>query len=248
LIERLAEEGVTATPARFSPDLVWVEGQQPLVGLRAFKEGWCTAQDESEALVARLVAPQPHERLLDLCAAPGGKCTHLAELMGDEGEVWALERAESRMTSLQTTVDRLGTHAVHVVQGDGRTYTFPMPFDRVLVDSPCSGLGVLARRADARWRKGPEMLDEMPPIQLELLAAGGRRARPGGVLVYSVCSFEPEETTEVVERFLRQQPSFVLESAAGLLPDEVVDEHGFMRLLPHVHGCDGAFAARFRRT
>jgi len=145
-------------------------------------------------------------------------------------------------------VTRLGTHSVHVVQGDGRTYTFPMPFDRVLVDAPCTGLGVLARRADARWRKGPEMLVEMPPIQLDLLVAGGRRARPGGVLVYSVCSFEPEETTEVVEDFLDQNPQFVLESATGLLPDEVLDEHGFMRLTPHVHGCDGAFAARFRRT
>jgi len=248
LVARLAEVDVAASAARFSPDLIWIDSHQAPGGLEAFKQGLCTAQDESEALVARLVAPQQHERVLDLCAAPGGKCTHLAELMGDEGEVWAIERAEARVASLQANVERLGTHAVHVVQGDGRTYTFPMPFDRVLVDAPCSGLGVLARRADARWRKGPEVLREMPPIQLELLAAGGRRARPGGVLVYSVCSFEPEETTEVVERFLHQSPSFVLESAAGLLPDEVVDEQGFMRVLPHVHGCDGAFAARFRRT
>jgi 16S rRNA (cytosine967-C5)-methyltransferase len=116
------------------------------------------------------------------------------------------------------------------------------------VDAPCSGLGVLGRRADARWRKGPEILDEMPPLQLELLVAGGRQARPGGVLVYSVCSFEPEETTGVVERFLDEHPAFVLESASGLLPDEAVDDQGFMRVLPHVHGCDGAFAARFRKT
>jgi 16S rRNA (cytosine967-C5)-methyltransferase len=248
LIEKLAAAGVTASPARFSPDLVWVEGHHAPGSLAAFKQGLCTAQDESEALVCRLVAPQATERILDLCAAPGGKCTHLAELMGDDGEVWALERNEARVLALQANVDRLGTHAVHVVQGDGRNYTFPMPFDRVLVDAPCSGLGVLARRADARWRKEPVMLDDMPPIQLELLAAGGRRARPGGVLVYSVCSFEPEETTEVVEDFLRDNPQFVLESAAGLLPDEVVDENGFMRVYPHVHGCDGAFAARFRRT
>jgi 16S rRNA (cytosine967-C5)-methyltransferase len=248
LIERLAAEEVTASPARYAPQLVWIEGNHAPGRLAAFKQGLCTAQDESEALVSQLVAPQAHERLLDLCAAPGGKCTHLAELMGDEGEVWAMERNEARVTSLQTTVARLGTHSVHVVQGDGRTYTFPMPFDRVLVDAPCTGLGVLARRADARWRKGPEMLDEMPPIQLELLVAGGRRARPGGVLVYSVCSFEPEETTEVVEDFLHQNPQFVLESATGLLPEGVVDENGFMRVYPHVHGCDGAFAARFRRT
>ena len=248
LIERLAAEGVQATPARGSPDLVWIDGHQAPGSLAAFKEGWCTVQDESEALVSRLVAPVPHERLLDLCAAPGGKCTHLAELMGDEGEVWAMERAEPRVASLEATVARLGTHAVHVVQGDGRNYAFPMPFDRVLVDAPCTGLGVLGRRADARWRKGPEMLAEMPPIQLELLAAGGRRARPGGVVVYSVCSFEPEETDAVVERFLRQHSQFVLETAAGILPDEVVEPSGFMRVLPHVHGCDGAFAARFRKT
>jgi 16S rRNA (cytosine967-C5)-methyltransferase len=205
-------------------------------------------QDESEALVCRLVAPQPHERLLDLCAAPGGKCTHLAELMGDEGEVWAMERAEGRVEALEQAIHRLGLHSIHVQLGDGRTYNFPMPFDRVLVDAPCSGLGVLARRADARWRKGPEVLREMPPLQFELLTAGARRLRPGGVLVYSVCSFEPEETTQIVERFLRGHSAFVLESASGLLPDAVLDSQGFAQTLPHVHGCDGAFAARFRRT
>jgi 16S rRNA (cytosine967-C5)-methyltransferase len=248
LIERLAAAGVTATPARLATELVWIDGTHAPGALAAFKQGLCTVQDESEALVSRLVAPQPHERLLDLCAAPGGKSTHLAELMEDEGEVWAMERAEARVAALETTVARLGTHAVHVVLGDGRNYPFPMPFDRVLVDAPCSGLGVLGRRADARWRKGPELLRELPPAQLDLLAAGGRRARPGGVLVYSVCSFEPEETTEVVERFLRQNPAFVLESVQGLVPDELVDADGFMRVLPHVHGCDGAFAARFRKT
>jgi len=248
LIERLAAEGVTASPARYSPDLVWIEDQVAPGALVAFRSGLCTVQDESEALVSRLVAPEPHERLLDLCAAPGGKCTHLAELMGDEGEVWAMERAEARVPSIENTIARLGMHAIHVVQGDGRNYAFPMPFDRVLVDAPCSGLGVLGRRADARWRKGPEVLREMPPIQLELLQAGARRARPGGVVVYSVCSFEPEETVGVVERFLRAQPQMVLESVAGILPDTVVDDDGFMRVLPHVHGCDGAFAARFRKT
>ena len=248
LLERLAADGVEASPAGLSPDLVWVDSHHAPGTLAAFREGLCTVQDESEALVGRLVDPRPHERVLDLCAAPGGKCTHLAERMTDEGEVWAVERNESRMPSLVSSIERLGVHSVHVVQGDGRTYVFPMPFDRVLVDAPCSGLGVLGRRADARWRKGPEVLREMPPIQLELLVAGGRRARPGGVLVYSVCSFEPEETTDVVERFLRQNPQFVIESAAELLPAAALGEDGFMRLLPHVHGCDGAFAARFRKT
>ncbi|MGH7740697.1 MAG: 16S rRNA (cytosine(967)-C(5))-methyltransferase RsmB [Candidatus Eiseniibacteriota bacterium] len=248
LIARLAEEGAAASAARLANELVWLDSPASPAALAAFKKGYCTVQDESETLVGALVDARLHDRILDLCAAPGGKCTHLAERMGDEGEVWALEKTESRVPSLNATVERLGLHCIHVVEGDGRSYEFPMPFDRVLVDAPCSGLGVLGRRADARWRKGPEVLREMPPIQLELLLAGGRRARPGGVLVYSVCSFEPEETTELVERFLRQSPQFVLETASGLLPDEVVGADGFMHVLPHVHGCDGAFAARFRRT
>ena len=215
--------------------------------LHSFREGLCTAQDESEALVGRVVDPKSNERVLDLCAAPGGKSTHLAERMGDEGEVWAMERDAHRVETLKTTLERLGTHSVHVVHGDGRTYEFPMPFDRVLVDAPCSGMGVLARRADARWRKGPEVLAEMPPVQLELLRSAARRVVPGGLLVYSVCSFEPEETDHVVARFLVEHPDWQLESVAGSVPDAVVTEEGFMRVLPHRHGCDGAFAARFRK-
>jgi 16S rRNA (cytosine967-C5)-methyltransferase len=248
LIERLAAEGVIATPGTLSPDLVWVEGYHSPGALRCFREGLCTAQDESEALVGRVVAPQPHERLLDLCAAPGGKSTHLAELVGDEGEVWAMERDPHRVASLEATIARLGEHAIHVVHGDGRTYAFPMPFDRVLVDAPCSGFGVLGRRADARWRKGPEVLAEMPAVQLELLESASHRLVPGGTLVYSVCSFEPEETDDVVKRFLETHPGFRLESVGGSVPDSVVTPEGFLRVLPHAQGCDGAFAARMRKA
>ncbi len=248
LVAHLQREEVEARLAELSPDLVWVDGHHAPGALKAFRDGWCTAQDESESLVGRVVAPLKHERLLDLCAAPGGKSTHLAELIGDEGEVWAMERDAHRVASLEATITRLGVHAVHVVHGDGRTYAFPMPFDRVLVDAPCSGLGVLGRRADARWRKGPEVLVEMPEVQLELLDAASRRVVPGGLLVYSVCSFEPEETDHVIERFLATHPNFTRESVAGVAPDAVVTPEGTMRVLPHAHGCDGAFAARLRKA
>ncbi len=248
LLAALARDGVGARAAALSPDLVWLEAGESPLALAAFRDGRCTAQDESEALVGRFVAPERSERLLDLCAAPGGKCTHLAELVGDDGEVWALERAEARVVGLRATVERLGTTCVHVVQGDGRTYAFPMPFDRVLVDAPCSGLGVLGRRADARWRKDAATLEELPPVQLELLEAGARRVRPGGLLVYSVCTFEPEETDAVVERFLAAHGEFRRESARGVLPEAVVREDGAMLVLPHVHGCDGAFAVRLRKS
>lgn len=247
LVAALAAEEVEARLAERSPDLVWVDGQNAAGRLAAFNEGLCTAQDESEALVARIVAPEPNERVLDLCAAPGGKCTHIAELMNDEGEVWALERDGHRVASLEATIARLGTKSIHVVHGDGLDHEFPMPFDRVLVDAPCSGFGVLGRRADARWRKEPTLFEELPALQLDLLFAGARRVRPGGVLVYSVCSFEPEETEEVVAKFLAEHERFTLESVAGLVPDDVVTPEGWMRVLPQVHGCDGAFAARFRK-
>ena len=247
LIELLAREGVEARVAELSPDLVWVEGHHSPGALHSFREGLCTAQDESEALVGRVVAPKPHERVLDMCAAPGGKSTHLAELMGDDGEVWALERDAHRVETLRTTLERLGTTSVHVVHGDGCTYEFPMPFDRVLVDAPCSGMGVLARRADARWRKGPEVLAEMPPVQLDLLRAAAKHVAPGGLLVYSVCSFEPEETDHIVARFLTEHPGWTVESVAGMVPDAVVTLEGYMRVLPHMHGCDGAFAVRLRK-
>ncbi len=247
LMEMLAREGVESRVAELSPDLVWVEGHHSPGALHCFREGLCTAQDESESLVGRVVAPRPHERILDLCAAPGGKSTHLAELMGDEGEVWAMERDVHRVETLKATLERLGTHSVHVVHGDGRTYVFPMPFDHVLVDAPCSGMGVLARRADARWRKGPEVLAEMPPVQLELLRSAARHLSPGGSLVYSVCSFEPEETEHVVARFLAEHPGWVIESVAGSVPAAVVTPEGTMLVLPHRHGCDGAFAVRLRK-
>ncbi|MFM7230800.1 MAG: 16S rRNA (cytosine(967)-C(5))-methyltransferase RsmB [bacterium] len=247
LVELLAREGVEARIGTLSPDLVWVEGHHSPGALHCFQAGLCTAQDESEALVARVVAPRKHDRVLDLCAAPGGKSSHLAELMGDEGEIWAMERDPHRVETLEATLSRLGVHSVHVAQGDGRTYEFPMPFDRALVDAPCSGMGVLARRADARWRKGPEVLAEMPPVQLELLAAAARHLAPGGTLVYSVCSFEPEETDHVIARFLATHPGWTLESVADSVPASVVTPEGTMRVLPHLHGCDGAFAARLRK-
>ena len=247
LTKRLAAEGVASVPGRWSPSTVWIEGEADLSHLPPLARGDATVQDESETLVGFLLAPRPGERVLDLCAAPGGKTGHLAELMGDRGEVVAVDKHPARARALRKSIERLGIKSARVVEGDALDLAWDAPFDRVLVDAPCSGLGVLARRADARWRKKPEIFATMPPVQLALLEAGARAVRPGGTLVYSVCSFEPEETTEIVRGFLEAHPEFTPFDAHGLVPDDVVTPEGQVRLLPHVHGTDGAFAARFTR-
>jgi len=247
LIRRLADEGVAATPGEWAPSSVWLEGEVDLAHMGVLSRGDATVQDESETLVSLLVAPKSGERVLDLCAAPGGKTGHLAELMGDRGEVVAIDKHPARVTALKKSVERLGLHSVEVREGDALTLTWERPFDRVLVDAPCSGFGVLARRADARWRKKADLFETMPRVQDELLDAGARAVRPGGTLVYSVCSFEPEETTAVVHRFLEKHPEFTVSDARQALPEGVVTPEGFLTCLPHVHGTDGSFAARFTR-
>jgi 16S rRNA (cytosine967-C5)-methyltransferase len=248
LIQRLQNDGVAAAPGRFSPSTVWIEGDASIAELAVLARGDATVQDESETLVGLLLAPRPGERVLDLCAAPGGKTSHLAELMGDRGEVIAVELHEARARALRRTIERLHLKSVRVVEGDATTMDLGHPYDRVLVDAPCSGLGVLARRADARWRKKPELLAKMPSIQRALLDAGARAVRPGGVLVYSVCTFEPEETHDLVRGFLADHPQFRVGDGRSFLPDEVVTKDGFMLTLPHVHGTDGAFAVRLERA
>ena len=247
LMRRLADAGVMATPGRWAPSSVSLEGEADLAHLAVLSRGDATVQDESETLVGLLVAPKPGERVLDLCAAPGGKTGHLAELMGDRGLVVALDKRAARVKALAKGVERLGLHSVEVREGDALTLAWDEPFHRVLVDAPCSGFGVLARRADARWRKKPDLFETMPRVQDELLDAGARAVRPGGTLVYSVCSFEPEETTAVVHRFLERHPDFAPFDAREVLPAEVVTPEGHLLCLPHVHGTDGSFAARFTR-
>ena len=248
LLHRLENDDVAAEASRLAPMHVTLTGDVDFASLPVVQRGDATVQDESETLVGHVVDPKPGERVLDLCAAPGGKTTHLAELMGDRGEVVAVERNPARARVLERNVERLGLRSVSIVSGDAREMSFDASFDRVLVDAPCSGLGVLARRADARWRKSPEGIAEMQAVQRELLEAGARAVRPGGVLVYSVCTFEPEETEGVVSWFGERHAEFRRTPIRETVPTEVLSETGALLCLPHRHGTDGVFATRWERA
>jgi 16S rRNA (cytosine967-C5)-methyltransferase len=197
--------------------------------------------------VARVLAPENGEVVVDLCAAPGGKTTQIAELMGDKGIVVAVDINPVRLAYVAVNSKRLGLHSVKPVAGDGRNLSV-RGADRVLVDVPCSGTGVLAKRPDLRWNRRMEDIGRLAKLQLELLKNGSGMLRPGGVLVYSTCSLETEENQGVVEEFLSESPGFELERIDNNLPNALVSDGRYLFVTPQEHGVDGAFAARMART
>ncbi len=220
----------------------------------AFAEGRFTLQDEASQLVVDLLDPQPGERVLDACAAPGTKATAAAERVGASGAVLALDRHARRLALAARDARRLGLGNLAIRECD---VTSSLPeevegsrWDRVLVDAPCSGLGTLRRHPDLRWRLDPRDPETLGASQLAILRGAARALRPGGVLVYSVCTFEPEETDAVVEAFLAAAPDFRRAPRASL-PAQLapaLDMEGSLRTLPHRHDTDGFFAVRLERT
>jgi len=242
----LTQQGAQVEPGPWAPQALRVRGMGAVRDNPAFQAGLFTVQDEGAQLVAHVVDPKPGERVIDLCAAPGGKTTHLAELMGNEGEVVAVDVHPGKLGLVARAAERLGVTIISTAAGDGRTMPGRIePADRVVVDAPCSGLGVLRRRPDLRWRKRPEELPALARLQGELLMAAAALTRPGGTLVYSTCSTEPEETTGVVKAFLASRPDFVADDLP--LPESVAQDVGGY-LYPHRHGTDGFFIARLRKV
>jgi 16S rRNA (cytosine967-C5)-methyltransferase len=202
-------------------------------------------------MVAFLLDPQPGERVLDTCAAPGGKATHLAQLMGNDGEVLAMDNSGSKLPLILETAVRLGitnirTRAADLLQSAALP---PAAFDRVLLDAPCSGLGVIRRNPEAKWRLTPDDITRLAAVQKTMLKNAARLLRPGGVLVYSTCSTSLQENEDVVRDFLSRHPDCVLENLSELFPQyrEIFSKDGMFRAWPHRHAMDGFFAARLRK-
>lgn len=204
-------------------------------------------------LVSRLLNPQPGEDVLDLCSAPGGKAMHLATIMGDQGSVLAIDLYSQRLKLVDEAARRQGLSIIRTEKMDGRNLPLSTRsnFHRVLLDAPCSGLGVIRRKADLKWRRQPEDINSLASLQLELLNGAYQALRPGGVLIYSACTLEPEETVEVVTSFLQQEKSAQLSMLSPLLPEEIKGEEkkeGMIYFLPHKHDLDGFFVARIRKS
>jgi 16S rRNA (cytosine967-C5)-methyltransferase len=205
-INSLVELDLDDVPGRREDEAIVVEGRFDALAHPGYAAGAFMPQSRASQLVAPIVDPQPGERVLDLCAAPGGKTTHLAALMDGVGEVVAVERHPQRARALQATCERMRAHNVTVVTADAKTFEGEARFDRVLLDPPCSGLGTLRSHPDLRWRVSPADIDRLAAEQDALLAAARRALRPGGTLVYSICTLSPGEERLVTDDVWRTLP------------------------------------------
>ncbi len=268
VLDRLEAEGISAKETSVSPLGLTLDKCGYPGHLSVVQEGWCYIEDEAAQLIPPLLDPQPGERVLDACAAPGGKTTHLAQLMQNQGTIIALDRQRERLTRLTDNCQRLGIEIVHTHERDVATNgpnTMPTtqdspssaalsltePFDRILVDAPCSGLGILRRHPEGKMLKQFSTIEQSRHMQKQILDRVCTLLRPGGILVYSACSIEPEETTEVVSAFCQEHPEFQPEpvtpwmATAGL---SLVSDHGHLCTAFQSFTMDGFFACRLKKS
>ena len=249
----LAAAGHQAHPCTFTPEGIMVDqrGENPLPG---DAEGWYQVQDEASILMAHLLDAQPGERILDACAAPGGKTTHLAALTDNQADILALDKYPRRVELIEESVKRLGCASVSARCWDlTETPDFleVQSFDRVLLDAPCSGLGVLRRNPEGRWNKSPVNLRELAVLQRQILENIVPIIKPGGKLLYSVCTFSHAETDAIIDNFLQDHAEFTLENLGEQFSRNWADlftDRGTLRSYPHRHNnMDAFFAARLQR-
>ncbi|KAG5546725.1 hypothetical protein RHGRI_018786 [Rhododendron griersonianum] len=250
-----AVESALAVPHEISPnldDFVRIKiGMQSVMQAGLLKEGLCSVQDESAGLVVSIVDPQSGESIIDCCAAPGGKTLFMAAQLSGQGAVSAIDINKGRLRILKETAKLQNVdNVVTTVDADLRTFADQNQdkSNKVLLDAPCSGLGVLSKRPDLRWNRRWEDMEQLKALQDDLLDAASMLVKPGGVLVYSTCSIDPGENEERVAAFLLRHPEFCVDPVDSYVPADFVTEHGFYSSNPVKHSIDGAFAARLVRS
>ena len=252
------EEVPLAKPCPFSPAGIILEGfRGKVTELKPYHFGWISVQDSASQLVTYLLNPRPGEKILDACAGVGGKTTHIAELMENKGSIWAFDLYPWRLEKLRENFQRLGLKEPKVFQGDVveelQKLKAPL-FDRILIDAPCTGTGVIRKHPDIKWARTEEDFIKIPEKQLRLLEGLAPFVKPRGILVYATCSLEPEENEEVIKKFLGRHPEFEIENPLLILEKistpqikELIDQEKYLKTYPHKHNLDGFFVVRLRK-
>ncbi|HOQ83833.1 MAG TPA: 16S rRNA (cytosine(967)-C(5))-methyltransferase RsmB [Candidatus Syntrophosphaera thermopropionivorans] len=247
LIQYFTKRDIPVTPSPVSKVTILTNAADEVLEDVAFSEGYFSIQDTSSTLIVDLLDPHPEENILDLFAAPGGKCTYIAEKMVNTGEVVAVDKIPNKMKLLKQAADRLQLTNIKQVVTDAFRYGPVAPaYDRVLADVPCSGWGVFGRKADLRWQANKN-IEELVKLQEKALDYASNFVRAGGILVYSTCTLNPAENEEQIKKFLQRNPKFTLVNAKEILPSDFVVE-GMFKTLPFKHDMDGAFAAKMRKA
>jgi 16S rRNA (cytosine967-C5)-methyltransferase len=252
LLELLLKAHVTAKPTRHSPQGISLQWTGAVENLPGFAEGLFQVQGESSQLIAALLSAMPGERILDACAAPGGKATHIAETMNDRGEIIAIDKSAAGIGKLRENLTRLGINSVRPYRADvSHQFDDDLsgPYDRILVDAPCSGFGTLRSHPEIKWHRDLGDVRRLRALQSKILDCVAPHLGIGGILVYATCTLTAEENERNVESFLTRHPGFELESTAGYLPNEAqqMSKANYFEALPSRDDTDGFFAARMKR-
>ncbi|EIT85036.1 16S rRNA methyltransferase B [Fictibacillus macauensis ZFHKF-1] len=255
LQKRLQTEGVMTVEGELAPEAIQLE-KGSLSQTQSFSQGYVTIQDESSMLVARGLGPKESETILDACAAPGGKTTHIAELLNNSGSVVALDLHKHKVKLIEEQAKRLHLTNIETKAMDSRKapeHFPPASFDRILVDAPCTGFGVIRKKPDLKWSKKEEDIHRISTIQMEILNSVATLLKPGGTLVYSTCTVDHEENQEVAQQFLATHPEFTWDQSFQARMPEVVKpymdpEEAQVQILPHYFNSDGFYLACFTKT
>lgn len=256
LMLELSREGIDVRPSRLLPYSLMIDSMEKSIDqMHAYQAGWFYIQNEAAMLAADILDPHAGENILDLCSGVGGKATHFAEKMKNKGRIKAVELHPHKLTLLGKNCQRLGLTNIKGEQKDILAMEEEPVWHRVFLDAPCSGLGVLNRRADARWRKDPGEIKDLTQLQLAMLEKAGKMTAPGGILVYSTCTVNTEENENIVTAFMQKNPHFHLEPWANQIAyfpltedDREMAKKGWLTIIPGKYGCDGMFYARLRRS
>jgi len=253
LLARFSNAAIEASATSYSPQGILLPGGGAIDNLPGFAEGLFQVQGEASQLIGYLLAPLPQERILDACAAPGGKSTHIAELMQDGGEIFAVDSSARGIEKIRQNVARLGLQSVRAIKADVTEDSGELAgalFDRILVDAPCSGLGTLREHPEIKWQRTERDIARLSRLQRQILGRVARHLKPGGIIVYSTCTLSRDENERNVESFLAEHKQFELQEAARYLPDRAkpMVRGQYFQALPHRDNTDGFFAARMRKV
>lgn len=247
-LKRLTEKNIVYRFCRYLENYITLRLMSKIYLDEDFKNGYYTVQDESAGLVSVLLDPKENDLILDMCSSPGGKATHMAQLLNNKGKIIAVDKYDAKIIRLKENAERLGVTNIEYVQDDASDFQNDIittqRFDKILLDVSCSGLGVLSKKPDIRWKREVEDILSLSRYQMMLLENAVKYLKPGGVLVYSTCTIEPEENMELIKEFLTTHTELSIDDASKYVSKDIVNQDGCIETYPHRHNLDGSFAAR----